>query len=67
MDELTFDVTIDEDGRFVAVARGSGIATDGATWEELRSNVRELIDACFEPSNKPSAYQLLQREVLAAA
>jgi predicted RNase H-like HicB family nuclease len=67
MDDLIFDVTIDEDGRFVAVARGSGIATDGATWEEMRANVRDLIAAYYEGSEMPREYQLLQREVSAAA
>ena len=51
----------------MAVARENGIATDGATWEEMRHNVRDLIDAFYEATERPAALQLLQREVLVAA
>jgi hypothetical protein len=35
---LVFDVTVDEDGRYVAQARGDGIATDGSSCEELKAS-----------------------------
>jgi len=67
MDELIFDVTIDEDGRFVAQARGNGIATDGATWDELKSEVRDLIACYYEGSAKPVRVELVLAEKLAVA
>lgn len=67
MEELIFDITIDEDGRYVAVARGNGIATDGATWVELKSQVRDLIACYYEGSTKPTRVRLLLAEELAVA
>jgi predicted RNase H-like HicB family nuclease len=67
MSELIFDVTIDEDNRYVAIARDNGIATDGADWEEMKANVRELIEAYYFDSPKPNSVQFLQQEFLAVA
>jgi hypothetical protein len=67
MDELIFDVTIDEDGRYVARARGNGIATDGANWTELKSEVRDLIACYYEETSKPARVRLLLAEELAVA
>jgi len=67
MDELIFDVTIDEDGRFVAQARGNGIATDGASWTELRAEVQDLIACYYETSAKPARVKLVLAEELAVA
>ena len=67
MSELIFDVAIDEDGRYVAVARSNGIATDGANWTELRANVQDLIAAYYSDAKKPEKCQLLLNEVLAVA
>jgi hypothetical protein len=50
MDELVFDVRIDEDGRYVARARGNGIATDAASWGELKDEVQDLIACYYGPS-----------------
>jgi hypothetical protein len=65
--ELIFDVTIDEDGRYVAEARGNGIATDGADWDQLRANVQELVAAFYADSEKPATVQLVHHETLAVA
>ena len=67
MDELIFDVTIDEDGRYVAVARDNGIATDGATWTELKSQVQDLIACYYQGSTKPARVRLLLVDELAVA
>jgi hypothetical protein len=67
MDELIFDVTIDEDGRYVAQARGNGIATDGASWSELKSEVQDLIACYYQESPKPSRVRLVLAEELAVA
>ena len=66
MDELIFDVRIDEDGRYVARARGNGIATDAASWSELRHEVQDLV-SCFYGDAKPSRVQLVLAEELAVA
>ena len=66
MDELIFDVSIDEDGRYVARARENGIATDAASWNELKHEVQDLI-ACFYADAKPGRVQLVLAEHLALA
>ena len=67
MEELIFDVTIDEDGRYVAQARGNGIATDGASWEELKSEVKDLIACFYQGSERPARVRLVLAEELAVA
>lgn len=49
MAEIIFEVREDEvDGGFTASAFGLGIHTEGETMEELRVNVRETVDCCFD-------------------
>ena len=67
MDELIFDVSIDEDGRYVARARSNGIATDGASWTELKSEVQDLIQCYYGDSAKPARVELVLAETLAVA
>jgi len=67
MYELIFDVSIDEDGRYVARARSIGIATDAATWPELKSEVQDLIQCYFGDSAKPARVELVLAETLAVA
>jgi hypothetical protein len=67
MDELIFDVTIDEDGRYVAQARGNGIATDGASWADLKIEVQDLIACYYGDSAKPRRVKLVHAEELAVA
>ena len=67
MEDLTFNVTIDEDGRYLAQARENGIATDGATWQELKDQVQDLIACYYEGSQKPAHVHLLLSEELAVA
>jgi hypothetical protein len=67
MEELIFDVSIDEDGRYVAQARGNGIATDGASWSELKSEVQDLIACYYEGPTKPARVKLVLAEELAVA
>jgi hypothetical protein len=64
---LVFDVTVDEDGRYVAQARGNGIATDGGSWEELKAEVQDLIACYYGDGAKPSSVKLLLAEELAVA
>lgn len=67
MDELVFDITQESDGGFVAECLTEAIFTQADTWDELRSNVREAVDAFFEDSERPEAIRLhlVRDEVLA--
>jgi hypothetical protein len=69
MRELIFDVSIDEDGRLLAVGRGESIFTDGADWEDLKVNVQEVVEAFYFDMPKPETVRLYmgRDEVLAAA
>ncbi len=58
MNELIFDVKQDPDGGFVAEAYGENIFTQGDTWEELRENVQDAVEAFFFDSTKPAAIRL---------
>ena len=65
--ELVFSVTQESDGGYVAEALGEDIFTQADTWEELRANVREAVEAyCFDRPAKPAIRLRLTRdEVLA--
>jgi hypothetical protein len=69
MNELVFDVELDEGGRFVAVGRGASIFTDGADWDDLKRNVQEVVEAFYFDTPKPSIVRLhmVRDEVLAVA
>ena len=70
MSELVFEVTQEADGGYVAEALGENIATEADTWEELRANVQEAVEAYFfEEEMKPTTLRLHLRrdEVLAVA
>ena len=67
MNELVFDVTQESDGGFVAECLTEAIFTQADTWDELRSNVREAVEAFFGDSEQPAAIRLhlVRDEVLA--
>jgi hypothetical protein len=69
MSELVFEVTQDSDGGFIAEALGENIVTEADSWEALRANVREAVDAYYFEMQKPAQLRLLLRrdEVLAVA
>jgi len=58
MQELVFEITQEPDGGFVAEALGESIFTQGDTWEDLRSNVKEAVEAFYFDSPKPSSIRL---------
>lgn len=58
MQELVFEVIQEPDNGYVAEALGESIFTQGDTWEELRENVREAVEAFFFDSQKPSSIRL---------
>jgi hypothetical protein len=69
MRELIFDVSIDEDGRLLAVGRGESIFTDGADWDNLKANVNEVVEAFYFDVPKPEVVRLhmVRDEILVAA
>lgn len=66
MNELVFSITQEADGGFVAEALGESIITQADTWEELRINVREAVQAFYfdRPAPKVLRLHLVRDEVL---
>ena len=58
MSELVFEVTQEADGGFVAEALGESIITQADTWDELRENVREVVQAFYFDRPAPSRFRL---------
>ena len=52
--EIVFDVIQEQDGGFVADCLNEDIITQGDSWEELRNNVREAVNAFFVDSTPPA-------------
>ncbi|HVS63110.1 MAG TPA: 2-phospho-L-lactate guanylyltransferase [Thermoanaerobaculia bacterium] len=67
MNELVFEITQEADGGYVAECLSEAIFTQADSWEELRANVREAVDAYFFDSAKPPLVRLhlVRDEVLA--
>ena len=69
MKEIIFEITQEGDGGFVAECLTESIFTQGDTWEELRSQVRDAVEAYFFDQPKPEIIRLhfIRDEVLVAA
>ncbi len=69
MSELIFEVLQEEDGGFVAECLTESIFTQADTWDELRRNVREAVEAFHFDRLAPSSIRLhlVRDEVLAIA
>ena len=69
MSELIFEVLQEEDGGFVAECLTESIFTQADTWEELRRNVREAVEAFHFDRALPSSIRLhlIRDEVMAIA
>ena len=69
MSELVFDITQEADGGYVAGAVGENIVTQADTWDELRHNVQEAMEAYYDDAPKPAYVRLhlLRDEVLKVA
>jgi predicted RNase H-like HicB family nuclease len=67
--EVVFMITQEADGGYVAEGLGYDIFTQADTWDELRGNAREAVDAYFFDQPKPDSIRLhlVRDEVLAAA
>ena len=69
MDELVFDVEVDEGGRLLAIGRGESVFTDGADWDDLKRNVQEVVEAFYFDRPRPAVVRLhmVRDEILAVA
>jgi hypothetical protein len=69
MNEIVFEVGQEADGGFTAEALGESIFTQADSWDELRGNVREAVQAFYFDTVPPSAIRLrlVRDEVLAVA
>jgi hypothetical protein len=58
MSELVFEVSQDAEGGYIAEALGENIVTEADSWEELRGNVREAVEAYYFEQPKPDQLRL---------
>jgi hypothetical protein len=67
--EIVFEVTQDADGGFTAESIGESIFTEAVSWDELKANVREAVQAFYFDSVPPAfiRLRLVRDEVLAVA
>ena len=55
MKELVFEVMQEADGGFTAEALGESIFTQADSWDELRANVLEAVQAFYFDSTAPAS------------
>jgi hypothetical protein len=69
MKEIIFDIAQDADGGFIAESIGESIFTEADSWDELKINVREAVQAFYFDSTPPAFIRLhlVRDEVLAVA
>jgi hypothetical protein len=67
VNETVFEVTQEADEGYCAECLTEAIFTQGDTWDELRANVREAVDASYFDHPKPGRVRLhlVRDEVLA--
>lgn len=58
MNEIVFEVNQEADGGFTAECLTESIFTEADTWEELRTNVREAVEAFYFDQPKPKSVRL---------
>ena len=58
MKELVFEVTQETDGGYCAECLTESIFTQGDSWDELRSNVKEAVQGYFFDQPKPDNIRL---------
>ena len=56
--EIVFAVTQESDGGYVSECLSHDIFTQGDTWDALRANVREAVNAFFFDQPKPATVRL---------
>lgn len=69
MNEIIFEVIQEADGGLVAECLTESIFTQAESWDELRRNVKEAVEAYFFDKTQPSSIRLhlVRDEVLAMA
>lgn len=69
MNEIIFEVTEDAEGGFMAEAIGESIFTQADSWDELKANVKEAVQAFYFDAAPPRSIRLhlVRDEVLAIA
>lgn len=69
MADLVFEALQDADGGYCAECLTENIFTQGATWEELRSNVIDATAAYYFDQQKPERIRLhlVRDEILSVA
>ena len=67
VNEIVFEVTQEADGGYCAECLTESIFTQGDTWDELRANVKEAVEAFYFERPKPSGVRLhlIRDEMLA--
>jgi len=58
MNEIVFEVVQESAGGFCAECLTESIFTQVDSWEELRANVRDAVEAFYFDREKPSAIRL---------
>ena len=58
MNEIVFEVTQEADGGYCAECLTESIFTQADTWNELRENVREAVEAFYFDRPKPASVRL---------
>jgi predicted RNase H-like HicB family nuclease len=69
MREIVFEIEQDTDGGFTAESLGESIFTQADSWDELKANVKEAVQAFYFDSAPPASIRLhlVRDEVLAVA
>lgn len=69
MKEIVFEVTQETDGGFTAESLGESIFTQADSWDELKSNVLEVVQAFYFDTVPPVSIRLhlVRDEVLVVA
>jgi len=58
VNEIVFEVTQESDGGFCAECLTESIFTEGDTWDELRANAKEAVEAFYFDCAKPTNIRL---------
>jgi predicted RNase H-like HicB family nuclease len=54
VNEIVFEITQEADGGFCAECLTESIFTQGDTWDELRANVKEAVEAFYFDRPEPA-------------
>ncbi len=56
--ELVFDIVQDSDGGFIANCLSEDIFTEADSWDQLRANVKEAVEAFYYDAPAPRIVRL---------